>query len=204
MLFRSHFDVGVFTNLTRDHLDYHGDLKTYGEAKLRLFELQGLGAAVVNLDDPFSASILGRLVPGAESLGYSLRDEPRARVRARSLEIGPQGVRMEVVTPVGEGVLASEPEIASGDLSGFAVLAGGAPALVEVTAEAWASGPAAGGPAGAVAFRDEFDAFDRASWYAVEEKTGADAMGRSRTNCCAFPTSATTTVPAPTTGTTWC
>ncbi len=55
---------------------------------------------------------------------------------------------------------------------------GGAPALVEVTAEAWASGPAAGGPAGAVAFRDEFDAFDRASWYAVEEKTGADAMGR--------------------------
>lgn len=101
------FDVAVFTNLTRDHLDYHGDLKTYGEAKLRLFELQGLGAAVVNLDDPFSASILGRLAPGAESLGYSLRDEPRARVRARSLEIGPQGVRMEVVTPVGEGVLAS-------------------------------------------------------------------------------------------------
>ena len=36
-----HFDVAVFTNLTRDHLDYHGDMATYGEAKARLFALAG-------------------------------------------------------------------------------------------------------------------------------------------------------------------
>ncbi|MBP7263500.1 MAG: hypothetical protein KBB32_04940 [Spirochaetia bacterium] len=47
--------------------------------------------------------------------------------------------------------------------------------LVEATAEAWAAGPAR---QGAVSFRDEFDALDRGSWYAIEEKTGADAMGR--------------------------
>jgi UDP-N-acetylmuramoyl-L-alanyl-D-glutamate--2,6-diaminopimelate ligase len=37
-----HFDVGVFTNLTRDHLDYHGDMASYGAAKARLFDWPGL------------------------------------------------------------------------------------------------------------------------------------------------------------------
>src|SRR5690606_18918869 len=46
-----HFDVAVFTNLTRDHLDYHGDMDSYGAAKARLFAWPGLRAAVLNLDD---------------------------------------------------------------------------------------------------------------------------------------------------------
>jgi UDP-N-acetylmuramoyl-L-alanyl-D-glutamate--2,6-diaminopimelate ligase len=46
-----HFDVAVFTNLTRDHLDYHGDMDSYEAAKLKLFEWPGLKTAVVNLDD---------------------------------------------------------------------------------------------------------------------------------------------------------
>ena len=46
-----HFDVAVFTNLTRDHLDYHGDMQAYGAAKAKLLAWPGLRAAVVNLDD---------------------------------------------------------------------------------------------------------------------------------------------------------
>ncbi|HEX2770038.1 MAG TPA: UDP-N-acetylmuramyl-tripeptide synthetase, partial [Geobacteraceae bacterium] len=47
------FDVGVFTNLTRDHLDYHADMGAYAAAKAKLFAMPGLKTAVLNLDDPF-------------------------------------------------------------------------------------------------------------------------------------------------------
>jgi UDP-N-acetylmuramoyl-L-alanyl-D-glutamate--2,6-diaminopimelate ligase len=47
------FDVAVFTNLTRDHLEYHGSMEAYAAAKARLFMQAGLGAAVLNLDDAF-------------------------------------------------------------------------------------------------------------------------------------------------------
>ena len=46
------FDTAVFTNLTRDHLDYHGTLEAYGEAKARLFQWPGLRAAVINVRRP--------------------------------------------------------------------------------------------------------------------------------------------------------
>ena len=47
------FAAGIFTNLTRDHLDYHGDMNAYGAAKRRLFELSAIGHGVINVDDPF-------------------------------------------------------------------------------------------------------------------------------------------------------
>ncbi len=55
------FDVVVFTNLGRDHLDYHGDMKSYREAKESLFLQPGLRAAVINTDDDFGRSLAGRL-----------------------------------------------------------------------------------------------------------------------------------------------
>lgn len=57
-----HYDVAVFTNLSRDHLDYHGDMATYGAAKAKLFARAGLRAAVVNIDDAFGAELHGGLV----------------------------------------------------------------------------------------------------------------------------------------------
>jgi UDP-N-acetylmuramoyl-L-alanyl-D-glutamate--2,6-diaminopimelate ligase len=101
------FDVAVFTNLSRDHLDYHGDLHAYAEAKRRLFRFPGLGAAVVNLDDPVGRSIHAEIQAPVQAMGYSLRDDPAASVHARSLDVGGHGIHMEVVTPVGCGVLAS-------------------------------------------------------------------------------------------------
>ena len=52
------FNIAVFTNLTRDHLDYHGDMSSYGEAKRQLFVVPGLDTVVVNSDDPFAPAIL--------------------------------------------------------------------------------------------------------------------------------------------------
>ena len=48
------FRVAVFTNLTRDHIDFHGSMERYGTAKARLFELPTLNLAVLNADDKFS------------------------------------------------------------------------------------------------------------------------------------------------------
>ena len=65
-------DVAVFTNLTRDHLEYHGTMEAYGAAKERLFHWPGLSAAVMNLDDPFGAQLTRRLRGRVRTLGYGL------------------------------------------------------------------------------------------------------------------------------------
>ncbi|MGP1665794.1 MAG: Mur ligase family protein, partial [Rhodanobacter sp.] len=57
------FEVAAFTNLTRDHLDYHGSMEAYGEAKALLFAWSGLRAAVINQDDAFAVGLKDRLAP---------------------------------------------------------------------------------------------------------------------------------------------
>jgi UDP-N-acetylmuramoyl-L-alanyl-D-glutamate--2,6-diaminopimelate ligase len=69
------FACALFTNLTHDHLDYHGTMAAYGEAKARLFEMPGLQTAVLNLDDPFGVELARRLKGRVRTIGYSL--EPR-------------------------------------------------------------------------------------------------------------------------------
>ena len=72
------FDAALFTNLTRDHLDYHGTLEAYGEAKARLFDWPTLKHAVVNIDDAFGATLAQRVrgtaltVYGRESLARTM------------------------------------------------------------------------------------------------------------------------------------
>jgi UDP-N-acetylmuramoyl-L-alanyl-D-glutamate--2,6-diaminopimelate ligase len=68
----AHFDVAVFTNLTRDHLEYHGSMAAYGAAKAKLFEVPGLGHAVLNLDDPFGRELAARLRGRVPTIGYTL------------------------------------------------------------------------------------------------------------------------------------
>jgi UDP-N-acetylmuramoyl-L-alanyl-D-glutamate--2,6-diaminopimelate ligase len=70
------FDVAVFTNLSRDHLDYHGSMSAYAEAKARLFRHPGLKSAVVNLDDPFGLELLALLPAEVRAFGYSLEPAP--------------------------------------------------------------------------------------------------------------------------------
>ena len=82
------FDCALFTNLTHDHLDYHGTLTAYAEAKARLFDAPGLAAAVLNLDDPFGVQLAKRLAArGVRTIGYSLSGVPAAEfISASSLE----------------------------------------------------------------------------------------------------------------------
>lgn len=82
------FDVAIFTNLTRDHLDYHGTMAAYGEAKVALFANPWVKAAVVNLDDPFAAELINAIRPGVRMIGYTLdavcgaKDELPAAIKA--------------------------------------------------------------------------------------------------------------------------
>jgi UDP-N-acetylmuramoyl-L-alanyl-D-glutamate--2,6-diaminopimelate ligase len=69
------FDVAVFTNLTRDHLDYHGSVEAYAAAKARLFGWNGVHTAVINLDDPFGLELAGRLAGRLRIIGYTMTDQ---------------------------------------------------------------------------------------------------------------------------------
>jgi UDP-N-acetylmuramoyl-L-alanyl-D-glutamate--2,6-diaminopimelate ligase len=97
------FNVAVLTNLSRDHLDYHGDMKAYAEAKRKLFYWPQLECMVVNTDDDFGAE----LVEDAEGrdlrvITYGLNS---GDVRGRNLELHDNGLSMDVVTPFGNARL---------------------------------------------------------------------------------------------------
>lgn len=66
------FSCALFTNLSHDHLDYHGTMRAYGEAKARLFSMEGLQTAVLNLDEPFGQELARRLAGRVRTIGYSL------------------------------------------------------------------------------------------------------------------------------------
>ncbi|OXC88196.1 hypothetical protein BMR85_025880 [Achromobacter sp. KAs 3-5] len=68
--------LAAFTNLTRDHLDYHVTMERYEEAKARLFSWPGLTAAVINADDEAGRRMLAALPEGVSPMGYSLSDDP--------------------------------------------------------------------------------------------------------------------------------
>lgn len=92
-------DVAIFTNLTRDHLDYHGSMEAYAAAKEKLFQWPGLRLAVINLDDAFGDR-LAITNTAQKVLGYAI-DNPSAAVRAESLLETPGGQRFELALPSG-------------------------------------------------------------------------------------------------------
>jgi len=99
------FDVAVFTNLTQDHLDFHGTLGEYRDAKARLFRLLAAGlkprrSAVVNCDDPAGAGMVNGLErAGVEVITFGMTEG--ARVRPRRFASGMEGIRLEVETDRG-------------------------------------------------------------------------------------------------------
>lgn len=87
-----HFDVAVFTNLTRDHLDYHGDMAGYGAAKARLFQREGLRVAVINVDDGFGATLPALLDAGVHAIAVSASGSDAADVAAKDVRLNEQGL----------------------------------------------------------------------------------------------------------------
>ena len=91
------FAAGVFTNLTRDHLDFHGDMESYFAAKRRLFEmLPEAASAVVNVDDPAGVRLAGS---ARRALTYGLRQ--RADVMPQPFQLSLTGLRFVADTPRG-------------------------------------------------------------------------------------------------------
>jgi UDP-N-acetylmuramoyl-L-alanyl-D-glutamate--2,6-diaminopimelate ligase len=99
------FGTAVFTNLSRDHLDYHGDLDRYGEAKARLFRLPALHHAVLFADDPFSPVLAERLDAAVTRIDVSLQQD--ADIRGRLVNADLHGIKLEVRGPGGRGVITS-------------------------------------------------------------------------------------------------
>lgn len=87
-------DTAIFTNLTRDHLDYHGDMDSYGEAKARLFRFPGLRSAVINGDDPFARELLTALDPTVTPCIYGTGAD--ADLRLDKLEQDAQGLTFDL------------------------------------------------------------------------------------------------------------
>jgi UDP-N-acetylmuramoyl-L-alanyl-D-glutamate--2,6-diaminopimelate ligase len=95
------FDIALFTNLSRDHLDYHGTMGAYGAAKAKLLAWPGLRAAVINADDPFGQSLIeSARAKGRKVLtyGFGAVDIGGARLTPSS-----SGLAFHVETPWGKG-----------------------------------------------------------------------------------------------------
>ncbi|QLK85662.1 UDP-N-acetylmuramoyl-L-alanyl-D-glutamate--L-lysine ligase [Staphylococcus sp. 17KM0847] len=96
------FDIAIFSNLTQDHLDFHGTMEAYGHAKSLLFSQLGqdtskIKYAVVNHDDPFSDYL--KTVTPYEVITYGINKE--AQFTARNIEATLQGVTFDFATPFG-------------------------------------------------------------------------------------------------------
>jgi UDP-N-acetylmuramoyl-L-alanyl-D-glutamate--2,6-diaminopimelate ligase len=99
------FDVAVFTNLTRDHLDYHASMEAYAEAKYRLFNARGVGRAVINVDDGWGRRFADRLRGSpVDVIGYGLES---GRLRAAAFSQSEAGLRLRVEGDWGAGDVAS-------------------------------------------------------------------------------------------------
>jgi UDP-N-acetylmuramoyl-L-alanyl-D-glutamate--2,6-diaminopimelate ligase len=110
------FDIALFTNLTRDHLDYHGTLRRYRNAKARLFQVETLKWAVLNLDDAFGVQLAAQTMKrGVSVLGYgfngtapeAVRGGRLLRVSGRELRMDSAGMAFDVATPWGEARIES-------------------------------------------------------------------------------------------------
>ncbi len=98
--------AALFTNLSHDHLDFHGDLVSYGAAKARLLEQPGLQVAVINRDDPWAASLADQAPAGVQVVSYAL-DNRAADVYVSDRVEQRAGISALITTPWGEGELHS-------------------------------------------------------------------------------------------------
>lgn len=95
--------TAVFTNLTQDHLDFHGDLASYGEAKAQLLFFPELTRAVINIDDSWAVSLCARVPAGVTCITYSIHGS--ADVWASDIEMSAAGTTAIIHSPWGTAAL---------------------------------------------------------------------------------------------------
>ena len=96
-------DTAVFTNLSRDH---HGDFQSYAAAKAKLFAMDGIKTAIINIDDRTGRIILSGLNPNIRVISFSVEDS-RADIYCHTIKHSPAGLRAVVCTPWGQGKINS-------------------------------------------------------------------------------------------------
>jgi UDP-N-acetylmuramoyl-L-alanyl-D-glutamate--2,6-diaminopimelate ligase len=107
------YDLALFTNLSRDHLDYHGTLEAYGAAKRKLFAMPGIATWVVNLDDPFGRRLVADAPADVSVIGYGQRESVRADagsgqwLLAREVIADASGLRILLESSYGEASIES-------------------------------------------------------------------------------------------------
>ena len=98
------FDVAIFTNLSRDHLDYHADMDEYFSAKTRLFEFATLKYAIVNTDDEFGRKLVSNNAGPGKQICYGFGDIPEqcdSYVIGKELDFSTTGTKFKVETSWG-------------------------------------------------------------------------------------------------------
>jgi len=101
------FQLAIFTNLSRDHLDYHGDMSSYGDAKKLLFQAPTLRTAVINVDDDFGSRLAKDLQGKIQVVRYGVDPQQECEVRASKIRIDSAGLHFDVITPWGSGIVSS-------------------------------------------------------------------------------------------------
>lgn len=101
------FSVAAFTNLTRDHLDYHESMSAYAQAKRSIFDLPGVQQAILNADDSYAQLWLTELAEQLPVYTYSLHKPQAAwphipQITVKKFDFNQQGLRAEIDTPWGE------------------------------------------------------------------------------------------------------
>ena len=101
------FENALFTNLSHEHLDFHGDMDSYSMAKAKLFHFPGLRNAIINIDDEAGRKISDTLPATVHCVRYGMNNKFKADVSGSDLKLSQDGLSMYVRTPWGEGHLTS-------------------------------------------------------------------------------------------------
>lgn len=99
------FDIAIFTNLTHDHLDYHGTMEAYGTAKAKLFLSATLRCAIVNADDVFGHTLLSNIPNKVQIFSYGIDSADQCDVAATNIIASSDGLHFNLRSPWGEGII---------------------------------------------------------------------------------------------------
>jgi UDP-N-acetylmuramoyl-L-alanyl-D-glutamate--2,6-diaminopimelate ligase len=135
-----HFKVGMFTNLTRDHLDYHGTMDAYGAAKAKLFAWPDLDAAVLNLDDAFGRELHAGIHAPVRAIGVSSRGAETASLRADDIVLDLAGLSFSLRINA-ETYAVHSPLLGRFNVDNLLAVAGALHALGETSADIAAALP---------------------------------------------------------------
>lgn len=102
------FDIAMFTNLSHDHLDYHGNMDTYGDAKEKLFSISTIKHCIINCDDKFGKELINKLQTAQNNISIISYGIGNGMVSAQSITSNKNGIVFRAVTQDNEINISSQ------------------------------------------------------------------------------------------------